>query len=134
MRVKLTLEEANAALAEKQSELEKMEKDTLAEPEKIAALKNEIAELQIEVEDLQAESEAKSAKTAKYEVDKDLAKKEGKAIAKYDEYFKAAVVKFPGEACRIVSFAENKEAGKFIVVLHAEKKGLRKVELPIAGK
>ncbi len=68
----------------------------------------------------------------KYNVDKDLAKKEGKAISKYEEYFKAAAAKFPGEACIIISFAEKKDAGKFVVVLNAEKQGLRKVELPIA--
>ena len=119
-----------ADLAAKEKEYEIKSQDTSVDPKVVKDLQREIELLR---EDIAYAEEQAAAKTAKYEVDKDLAKKT-KELKEHDSYFKQAAAKFPGEVVTIQSFKKDVEAGQFVVVLNAEKKGLRKVSLPIAEK
>lgn len=123
-----------AQLKEKLAEMQKRFAELMAIPEDVrkAEEKKELESVTGEIEVTEKKIKelepalAKSKSEKAYEVDDQLSKSsDAKELESLSGVFTKAAKKFPGEAVTILSFKKTVES--VIVVLNAEKKGMRKV-------
>ena len=125
---KITLAQLKEKLAELQkrfAELTAIQSPTADEKKELESIAGEIEVTEKKITELEP-APAKSKSEKAYEVDEQLSKSsDAKELDSLSGAFTKAAKKFPGEAVTILSFKKTVES--VIVVLNAEKKGMRKV-------